>query len=119
MRLRWTLLLLIACVTCAPDARAEDEQKRVLGVYSTRRDTQLPTIGDREMPGLLAQGLAIKPDYYSEYVDAARFPEKQYREAFADYLRLKYAGARFDAVIAMHRTAYDMVTAVRADIFPK
>jgi signal transduction histidine kinase len=119
MRLRRVLLLLIACLPAAPCAWADDGQKRVLVVYSTRRDTQLPTVGDREMPELLAQGLAIKPDYYSEHVDAARFPEKRYREAFADYLRLKYAGTRFDVVVAMHRTAYDMVESVRDDIFPR
>jgi signal transduction histidine kinase/dihydrofolate reductase len=48
-----------------------------------------------------------------------RFPEKQYREAFADYLRLKYAGMRFDAVIAMQRTAYEVVGAVREELFPR
>ena len=119
MRLRRILLLLIACLPAAPCAWAEDGQKRVLVVYSTRRDTQLPTIGDREIPNLLAQGLAIKPDYYSEHLDAARFPEKRYREAFADYLRLKYAGARFDVIVAMHRMAYDMVVSVRDEIFPR
>jgi len=119
MRCRRVLLLVVACLPLATALRADEAQKRVLVVYSTRRDTQLPTIGDREFPGLLAQGFGVRPDYYSEHIDAARFPEKQYRDAFADYLRLKYKGVRFDAVIAMHRTAYDLVGMVRTELFPR
>src|SRR5262249_33681608 len=117
MRFGRILILIAICPPFVPAAGADEPQKRVLVVYSSRRDTQLPTIGDREMPGLLAEGFAVRPDYYSEYIDAARFPEKQYREAFAEYLRLKYAGMRFDAVIAMHRTAYETIGAVRGDLF--
>jgi signal transduction histidine kinase len=117
-RIAWLvlgLLPLAASVAAAPDDAPP--QKRVLVIYSTRRDTQLPTIGDREMPQLLEQALSARPDYYSEHIDAARFPEAQYQQAFRDYLRLKYRGMRFDVVIASHRLAYDMAVSVREELF--
>jgi hypothetical protein len=69
---------------------AADPQKKVLVVYSTRRDTQFSTVGDQTLPRLLERGLGTKADYYAEYIDAARFPEAQYKDAFRDYLALKY-----------------------------
>jgi len=117
-RTAWVLLAWLSAAAPAVAAPVDGAQKRVLVVYSSRRDTELPTLGDREMPGLLAQALSVKPDYYSEHIDGARFPEVQYQEAFRDYLRLKYRGIRFDVVIASHKLAYDVVTSVRAELFP-
>src|SRR4026208_1117743 len=114
-RTAWVLLAWLSAAAPAVAAPVDGAQKRVLVVYSSRRDTELPTLGDREMPGLLAQALSVKPDYYSEHIDGARFPEGQYQEAFRDYLRLKYRGIRFDVVIASHKLAYDVVTSVRAE----
>jgi signal transduction histidine kinase len=120
MRLIRLFVLLVACVAAVPSLRVagQDRQKKVLVVYSTRRDTLLPTIGDREIPKLLTSVLPTHPDYYSEHIDAARFPEEQYREAFREYLRLKYRGVRFDVVVVMHRLAFDLVTSVRDELFP-
>ena len=118
VRILWlTIGLLPLAATVAAARGDEAAQKRVLVVYSTRRDTQLPTLGDREMPRLLEEALSAKPDYYSEYVDGARFPEAQYQQAFRNYLRLKYHGMRFDLVIASHRLAYELVTSVRDELF--
>jgi signal transduction histidine kinase len=98
-------------------AAAADEQKKVLVLYSTRRDTQIATVGDREMPLLLQEGLARKPDYYSEYIDGERFPEEQYQDAFRDYLTLKYSSARFDVVIAINNLALEFVASHRDELF--
>jgi len=118
VRILWLAIGLMPLAAPAAAAAGDDEaQKRVLVVYSTRRDTQLPTLGDREMPRLLEEALSAKPDYYSEYVDGARFPEAQYQQAFRNYLRLKYRGMRFDLVIASQRLAYELVTSVRDELF--
>ena len=118
VRILWLAIgLMPLAATAAAAGGDEGAQKRVLVVYSTRRDTQLPTLGDREMPRLLEEALSAKPDYYSEYVDGARFPEAQYQQAFRNYLRLKYHGMRFDLVIASHRLAYELVTSVRDELF--
>jgi hypothetical protein len=99
-------------------AWADEGQKKVLVLYTTRRDTQFSIIGDQTMPGLLDRGLGAKVDYYSEYIDGARFPEEQYKGAFRDYLALKYHDARFDAIITTHALAFEFIQANRDQLFP-
>jgi signal transduction histidine kinase len=117
-RVRSAILLAALSLRPLTVVAADGGQKKVLVVYSTRRDTQLPTLGDREVPRLLEQGLGVKPDYYSEFIDAARFPDPQYSQAFREYLSLKYRGARFDLVMASHKRALDFVAAHRDELFP-
>ena len=83
-------------------AWAADGQKQVLVLYSTRRDAQISVVGDRELPRILDEGLTEGLDYYSEYIDQARFPDPEYKAAFRDFLRLKYRGS---AVRPRHRDA--------------
>src|SRR5262245_51867641 len=78
----------------AADTPKGASQKKVLVIYSTRRDTRLPIVGDRLLPRLLEAGLKVTPDFYSEYIDAARFPDSSYQSAFDTYLKLKYGGTR-------------------------
>ena len=82
-------------------------RQQVLVLYSTRRDAQIATVGDRELPRILEQGLGGPLDYYSEFIDLARFPDPEYQAGFRDFLRLKYAGYRFDLVIAMQDVALE------------
>ncbi len=116
----WLVLFLLASALFGPavPAWAGGDQKSVLVVYSTRRDTKLPTVGDLEIPRMLAERLPRKADYYSEHIDAARFPDPQYRTAFHEYLRLKYGGKRLDVVIAMHSVAFDFLAPRRDELFP-
>ena len=109
----WLLLLPFAFGAIV----AAQPQKQVLVVYSTRRDAQIVTIGERELPRILEQGLA-NLDYYSEYIDDARFPDPAYQEAFKNFLLLKYKNVRFDAVIAVQDAALDLVTGIRDQLFP-
>ena len=92
-------------------------QKQVLVVYSTRRDAQIVAIGERELPRILEQGLG-RLDYYSEYIDDARFSDSAYQDAFRDFLLLKYKDVRFDAVIAVQDAALELVSGVRSQLFP-
>ena len=92
-------------------------QKQVLVVYSTRRDAQIVAIGERELPRILEQGLG-RLDYYSEYIDDARFSDSAYQDAFRDFLLLKYKNVRFDAVIAIQDAALELVSGVRSQLFP-
>jgi signal transduction histidine kinase len=115
---RW-LVAIVAVAAIAPDssAIAEDVQKQVLVLYSTRRDAQIVTVGEREFPRILDQGLREGLDYYSEYIDRARFPTASYRTAFRDFLRLKYKDKRFDVVIAVQDLALDFVREYRTELF--
>jgi signal transduction histidine kinase len=99
-------------------AQNDASQKKVLVVYSTRRDTQFSTIGDQTLPRLLERGVGQKIDYYAEYIDAARFPEAEYGTAFRDYLALKYDGTHFDLLVAMNDLALEFAAAHRDTLFP-
>jgi len=115
---RW-LAAIAAVAAIAPDASAfaEDVQRQVLVLYSTRRDAQIVTVGEREFPRIIDQGLREGLDYYSEYIDRARFPSASYKRAFRDFLRLKYKDKRFDAVIAVQDLALDFVREYRTELF--
>jgi signal transduction histidine kinase len=117
---RWLLCALIALgpLTHAATAYAQTGQKRVLVLYSTRRDGQFSMIGERELPRILDVGLSRNLDYYAEFIDLARSPEPVYRTAFRDFLRQKYQGVRFDLVIAMHDAAVGFVNDFGDALFP-
>jgi signal transduction histidine kinase len=70
------------------------------------------------MPILMEQGLGVKPDYYSEYIDAARFPDPTYAVALRDYIKLKYGDMRFDLVVATQQLALNFLTLYRDELFP-
>src|SRR3954453_11035622 len=74
------------------DRVAAQNQQEVLVLYSTRRDAQIVTAVERELPRIVAEGLGQAVDYYSEYIDQARFPDPDYQAGFRDFLRLKYLG---------------------------
>ena len=115
----WAALLLLSSAGVCPEvARADSVQKRVLVVYTTRRDTQFSIAGDQTLPGLLERRLGSSVDYYSEHIDGARFPEPEYSQAFRDYLQLKYRNNHFDVVIATHSLAFDFLQANRDSLFP-
>ena len=109
---------LVATLPARPAAQQDGDQKQVLVIYAARRDTQIAVVGDRELPPLLEQGLPEGVDYYTEYLDGARFPDAGYREGFRDFLGVKYRGHRFDLVIAFQDMARDFVAAYRAELFP-
>jgi signal transduction histidine kinase len=99
-------------------AWAQDNHKQVLVLYSTRRDSEFATIGERELPRILDIGLKRELDYYSEFIDTARFPDPSYEIGFGDFLRLKYRGIRFDIVIALQDVAVEFVHRNRDSLFP-
>ncbi len=99
-------------------AWAQDAHKQVLVLYSTRRDSEFSTIGERELPRILDAGLGRDLDYYSEFIDAARFPDPSYQIGFRDFLSVKYRGVRFDLVIGMQDVAVEFINRNRDRLFP-
>ena len=114
------LLVLATLGTLAQPAAAQDiaEQKRVLILYSTRRDSLVAEAGDRTLSRLLDERYGRRIDYYSEYIDLARFPSPQYQQAFSRFLRSKYRDQTFDAVIAIEETSLEFVAKYRDELFP-
>ncbi len=95
------------------------QQNQVLVLYSTRRDAQIAVVGERELPRILDRGLNNEVDYYSEYIDRARFPNPEYRAGFHDFVKVKYQGHRFDIVIAMDDVALEFAAMNRGEFFPE
>jgi signal transduction histidine kinase len=117
---RRLLPIAIVVLELAPagSAFAQDAHKQVLVLYSTRRDAEFSVIGERELPRILDAGLGRELDYYSEFLDVARFPDPSYGIAFGDFLRIKYQGIRFDLVIALQDVAIEFLNRSRRSLFP-
>jgi signal transduction histidine kinase len=114
-----SLLLLLAALGEVVAAQTPARQKQVLVLYSTRRDSQIAIVGERELPRILDNGLTENLDYYSEYIDQARFPEPEYKKAFLQFLRTKYREQDFDLVITMDDIGLGVFASVRSEVFPK
>jgi signal transduction histidine kinase len=98
-------------------ARADERQKQVLVLYSTRRDAQIAVLGERDLPPLLDASVPEGVDYYSEYIDQVRFTQPDYQAAFRDFLKRKYQPQRFDLVIAMGDLPLEFVDRNRDVLF--
>ncbi len=118
-RCRAAVLIAIAldAVLMIGTAAAQEHQKQVLVLYSTRRDSQIVVVGDRELPKMLAQGLPQGVDYYSEFIEQARFTETDYQRAFHDFLKLKYADHQFDVIVAMGDLPLEFLASRRDTLF--
>jgi signal transduction histidine kinase len=96
--------------------------KHVLVLYSTSRAAPISVAGERDLPRILEQGLDQDLDqalaYYSEYIDQGRFPDPDYQRAFHDFLRVKYQGQRFDAIIVIQAAAIEFARKYQQQLFP-
>ena len=115
--------LLIASVLASvplPSAAqtTESEQKRVLILYSTRRDSVEGRVMEPEFQRLLGAGLGGRLDYYGEFLDLARFEEPEHRSSLREYLARKYAYLKIDLVIAVTEACYEFVDEHRSALFP-
>src|SRR5262249_19282176 len=95
-----------------------DEQKKVLVFHLMRRDDTSTLANDRTYQKVLSDGLAGRLDYYSEYVDLARFGGDDYQSALRDFLKQKYKGTDFDLIIATTADLRNFLARYGAELFP-
>jgi signal transduction histidine kinase len=117
----WVVLLLfflLQAMLLGGRASAATHQTRVLVLHSTRRDSQLALLSDRDLPRILSNRLGRPIDYYAEYMDSARIPDSQHESALRDFLYRKYRRQRFDLVIAMEDAAWQFVRKYGDKLFP-
>ena len=104
------VMLVLVVVLCelapATFAWAADEHKRILVLYSTRRDAEFSIVGEDALPKILDAGLGRDLDYYSEFIDVTRFPDPSYRVAFGDFIRLKFQSIPFDLVVISNEVVH-------------
>jgi len=111
------IAIAIEAFLCVTLVWAQERQRQVLVLYSTRRDAQIVVIGDRELPKILEQGLPLGLDYYSEFIEQARFSETDYQRAFRDFLKLKYVDHHFDVIVAMGDIPLQFLASTRDTLF--
>jgi signal transduction histidine kinase len=111
------ILALFALLATMPAVSLTD-QRSVLVLYSTRRDAQIVIVGERELPAALEAGYGQNLNYYSEYIDLARFPDPEYQSALREFLMRKYRGQHIDVIIAMQDIALQFLGANRNDLLP-
>ena len=117
----WTALRVLTAVAALLQVSLDGAwagHKAVLVIYATRPDSEIAVVGERELPRVLSEGLGGDLDYYSEYVDASRFPDPTYQQALRDFLRVKYAKTQVDVVITMQELAFELLSRNRAELFP-
>ena len=111
-------IVVLAELLFASTAHAQiDSHKKVLVLYSTRRDAQFSVVGESELPSILDDGLSRNLDYYAEFIDITRFPDRAYRQGVRDFLQVKYQGIRFDLVIALQNAALEFVNGSDNSLF--
>ena len=113
-------VLLVACALAAVlcPLSAQTPQKAVLVLIATRRDAPASTMLDTTIRSVLNDGLAGRLDYYTEYIDATRFPDAEYQLALRDFLRRKYASFNVDVVVATTDAMFEFVNKNRDEVFP-
>ena len=89
----------------------------MLVLHSGRRDAQLTVTVEARLPSLLESGLPEGLDYYSEYLDQARFNREEYPNAFRDFLRQKYQDLNIDAIIPVGNEAVEFLLDNRNIVF--
>jgi PAS domain S-box-containing protein len=121
----WIMLAwLLFCLSTPAEApgkvdKADTSQKRVLFIYTARKDEPYTAAFERVMQQRLSEGMAGRLDYYSEYIDDQRFFEQRYREALRDFLRRKYEDRRFDLVVTIGGAAINFAIDHGAELFPE
>jgi signal transduction histidine kinase len=114
----WRLIASILAAACGIDtAQAQQGHRQVLVLHATRPDAQITAIAEAELPPALNAEFDGNLDYYSEFIDIARFPDAADRAAFAEFVRAKYRGRRFDLVIGLGDAAVELVEANRRGLF--
>jgi signal transduction histidine kinase len=91
------------------------EQKRVLVIHSTRRDSLIAEAAERVLAQELDAAFGVRLDYYAEYIDPGRFPDANY-ERFGDVIRRRYGGLKLDLVVAVEEAAFEFVARFRNEL---
>ncbi len=115
----WLLQIMLCglCIT-ARSAHAADEEARVLILNGT--DPYLPAYLeiDSAMRASLAEESPRRVVYFSEPLDAQRFQVEAYEPELVALLARKYAGLRFDVVVAISERALQFFNRYGAQLWP-
>src|SRR5262249_50964358 len=87
-------------------------------LHLMRKNDTSTLANERTYQKVLADGLGGRLDYYSEYIDLARFGADDYQDAFRDFLQQKYEGTDFDLIIATTDNLRSFLVRYGTELFP-
>jgi PAS domain S-box-containing protein len=112
------LVIVLSVSGFAADAPAAEPQKAVLALYGSRPDLPSNVIVDEIIRSTLERELGSRLDFYSEFLDTARWPEGEIQIAVHDFLRRRYAKRKLSLIIAVARPAINFMRIYGDELFP-
>ena len=112
------LVIVLSVSGFAADAHAAEPQKAVLALYGSRPDLPSNVIVDEILRSTLERELGPRLDFYAEFLDTARWPERETQIALHDFLRSRYAERKFSVIIAVARPAINFMRIYGDELFP-
>jgi signal transduction histidine kinase len=114
--LRLLLLAYLACGNASAFAQDASNRKNILYLSTEGLDNRYFTLAYQAFKSELNIVLPQKTLVYVENLDLARFNGKDYQATLAAWLRTKYAGTRFDAIVTVGTPA--MRFAAESQLWP-
>jgi PAS domain S-box-containing protein len=113
-------LILFCIVFTAPFAWAEPDKpsKRVLILHSFEPFLPYSIIANRAIQTTLLADKTVHINFFSEYLDLARFPDNLYLKELVDLYRQKYSNNKPDVIIAILKPAFDFLMKQGRSLFP-
>jgi hypothetical protein len=112
-----TMLLILNLVSASAAEQAPAPGQRVLMLYSDERLLPANIIMDEAIRAAFAVGTNKRVEFYSEFLDVARFPGQEQQQRQRDFFRDKYRERPPDLMIAVSGGALVFVAEHRTELF--
>ena len=116
-RTRLIALVLLMCAASPALSQDANNGTNLLALYWYGREYPTNVLYEQGLLRALRADPRGGPEYYSEYLEADRFPEADQMRLLRDYLRQKYAHHRIDVIVATAETPFEFLLADRS-LFP-
>lgn len=118
MRAWLRLCAFVVCIVGSGSGAAQAPQT-VLVIYGDSRTLAAVVIFDETLRASLGANAPATIDVISEFLELGRYPGDEYPRLAAHFLREKYRGKQFLAVVAGGPAAVDFLIRFGAEVFPK
>jgi PAS domain S-box-containing protein len=115
------LFLVLSCLIVAVPtvwAGTNKPSKRVLILHSFEPFLPYSIIANRAIQTTLVADATEHIDFFSEYLDLARFPDNLYLKQLVDLYHKKYSNCQPDVIIAILKPALDFLLKNCKELFP-
>lgn len=113
------LVLVIAVSVVTTEAvQADEKHKSVLLLFSEEPSLPPQIIVEQALRSTLKNDSPVPVEIYSEYLDALRTRMDEHEKELVGLLRQKYAGRKFDLIVAVSTPALRVLLKNQPEIFP-